>query len=85
MVFGANALIAKSAISLSPIFVVAILNRYGFDRSHQTVENYTSSSELKTAMFMLTCLYPICLGLIQVISWSRYSIRAKTGLRIVEV
>ncbi|XP_061169081.1 transmembrane protein 180-like isoform X1 [Saccostrea echinata] len=88
MVFGTNALITKPANSLSPMLVVAILNRYGYDEVRQIKlgrtgeNNLTGSIELKNAMFSLICFYPVVLGVIQLCSWSFYSISNKREIII---
>ncbi|KAL5018796.1 hypothetical protein ScPMuIL_004518 [Solemya velum] len=76
MVFGTNALIVKPAISLSPMFVVAILNRYGYGELKK--ENGLSKDELSSlhnVMFTMVCLYPLVIGTIQFVVWSMYTIR----------
>ena len=76
MVFGTNALIVKPAISLSPMFVVAILNIYGYNEYKD--RKVGASEELKTAMFNLVCFYPVIIGTIQFASWSFFTIREKS-------
>ena len=89
MVFGTNALVVKPAISLSPMLVVAILNRYGYERIKKDNSGTTLSSlemdSLKTTMFYLICLYPVVIGLIQLCSWSFYTIRDKKTVVITYV
>ena len=81
MIFGTNALIVKPAISLSPMLVVTILNNHGYsqlkDINADDVDLKTSR-ELKHAMFILICFYPIVIGIIQFLSWSRYSVRKRS-------
>ncbi|XP_071129510.1 transmembrane protein 180-like [Mytilus edulis] len=74
MVFGTSSLIARPAISLSPMFVAAILDIYGYSQLKGT----DSSLELKHAMFMLVCCYPIIIGSIQFVSWSFFKIPCKS-------
>ncbi len=73
-VFGTNALITKPALSVSPMIVVNILNRYHYDSIKRG--NATSSpqdlDQLHSAMFSLLCLIPVVLGSIQIIIWSWY-------------
>lgn len=76
MVFGTNALIVKPAISLSPMFVVTILNMYGY--SELKKGRITGFNELNSAMFILVCCYPVVIGTIQLVSWSVFAIREKT-------
>lgn len=74
MVFGTSSLIGRPAISLSPMFVAAILDIYGYSQLKGT----ESSLELKHAMFMLVCCYPIIIGSIQFVSWSFFKIPCKS-------
>ncbi|VDI44223.1 Hypothetical predicted protein [Mytilus galloprovincialis] len=75
-VFGISALLSKPALSLSPMVTVSILNHYGYSElKNNTVE---ASHELKHAMFLLICLYPIAIGLVQLIAWSFFDIKQKT-------
>lgn len=78
MVFGTNALIVKPAISLSPMFVVAILNIYGYNEYKDKKVGMHGSEELKNAMFNLVCFYPVIIGTIQFASWSFFTIREKS-------
>ncbi|CAC5412871.1 unnamed protein product [Mytilus coruscus] len=74
MVFGTSSLIARPAISLSPMLVAAILDTYGYSQLKGT----ESSVELKHAMFMLVCCYPIIIGSIQFVSWSFFKIPCRS-------
>ncbi|CAG2230915.1 transmembrane protein 180-like [Mytilus edulis] len=75
-VFGISALLSKPALSLSPMVTVSILNHYGYSElKNNTVE---ASHELKHAMFLLICLYPIAIGIVQLIAWSFFDIKQKT-------
>ena len=71
MVFGTTALLSKPALSLSPMFAVAILNSHGYG-DLQKDKIFTASPELRHVMFLLICFYPIVVGAIQFISWSFY-------------
>ncbi|XP_062594121.1 transmembrane protein 180-like [Saccostrea cucullata] len=92
MVFGTNALFVKPAISLSPMLVVAILNKYGYSQIKKSTGDMTNPSVnplnstqlegLKGAMFSLVCLYPIVLGTIQLLSWSFYRISNKEEMEV---
>jgi len=84
MIFGANALIVKPAISLSPMLVVAILNNYGYSKLKDKSSD-NSSIELKHAMFLLICSYPAVIGIIQVISWSNYMMRRKSKQMLIDI
>ncbi|XP_063447641.1 transmembrane protein 180-like isoform X2 [Mytilus trossulus] len=79
MVFGTSSLIARPAISLSPMFVAAVLDIYGYSQLKGT----ESSLELKHAMFMLVCCYPIIIGSIQFVSWSFFKIPCKSEKTIL--
>ncbi|KAL8596526.1 hypothetical protein ACOMHN_041588 [Nucella lapillus] len=81
-VFGCSALVGKPAQSLSPMLVVTILNRYGYE--HLKDQKETAPVEEKAAMravmFQLLCFFPVVLGIMQYIAWSQFAIRN----RIVE-
>jgi Na+/melibiose symporter-like transporter len=77
MVYGMNALVVKPAQSLSPMFVVKILNVYGYDHLKDGTLNATEVQYLSSVMFNLLCLYPCVIGCIQFCSWSFYRIREK--------
>ena len=76
MVFGTNALVTKPAISFAPMLVVFILNRHGYE----SVKTATAvppgvTVDLNSAMFNVMCFIPVSIGLLQLIIWSRYTIR----------
>lgn len=77
MVFGTNALFTKPAQSLAPMFVVTILNQYGYEHLTNKVDQPDPSLflGLHDAMFYLTCIVPLCIAVIQIIIWTPYSIR----------
>ncbi|XP_060587747.1 transmembrane protein 180-like [Ruditapes philippinarum] len=75
MVYGMNALVVKPAISLSPLFVVKILNMYGYDHLKDGTLNANEVHDLSSAMFNLLCLYPCVIGCVQFCAWSFYRIR----------
>ncbi|KAL8584926.1 hypothetical protein ACOMHN_043563 [Nucella lapillus] len=81
-VFGSNALVVKPALSLSPMLVVDILNRFGYERlKDQKGAGPTAETEtMHAVMFQLICFFPVVLGLIQLVIWSQFTIRR----RIVE-
>ncbi|CAC5401208.1 unnamed protein product [Mytilus coruscus] len=88
MIFGTNALIVKPAISLSPMLVVAVLNNHGYSQLKDNVADdvdLQTSRELKHAMFMLICFYPMVIGIIQFISWSRYSVRKRSKQILIDL
>ena len=80
MIYGTNALVVKPAISLSPMFVVAILNRYGYERLKLGTLDPSETGTLNGVMFSLICLYPVVVGSIQLFSWSFYTIRHKKNV-----
>ena len=76
MVFGTNALVTKPAISFAPMLVVSILNRHGYE----SVKTATAmppgvTVDLNSTMFNVMCFIPVSIGLLQLIIWSRYTIR----------
>ncbi|KAL4235212.1 MFS/sugar transport protein [Mactra antiquata] len=77
MVFGTNALVVKPAISLSPMLIVSILNRYGYDRLKDDTLSSDEVTTLSGVMFNLLCLFPFIIGSIQYCAWSLYTIRDK--------
>ena len=78
MVHGCNALVVKPAISLSPMFIVAILNRYGYARIKDDTLDKEDKASLHALMFSLVSLYPFLISCIQFIAWSFYSIKPST-------
>ncbi|NWX30219.1 MF13A protein, partial [Notiomystis cincta] len=68
MVFGTNALFTKPAQSLAPMVVVAILNHYGY-------KNLNNVPDLHDAMFYLVCLVPLCIAVLQILTWTPFSIQ----------
>lgn len=82
MVYGCNSLFVKPAISLAPMFVVKILNMYGY-RKHKTHSLDNLQVEmLNKAMFNFVCLVPLVIACVQYFAWSFYSIRNKKNLDI---
>ncbi len=73
-VFGADALVTKPAVSIAPMIVVNILNRYGYQTIKQqfTTPSSEDLSQLHSVMFSLLCLVPVVLGWVQFIVWSWY-------------
>ncbi|NWY76689.1 MF13A protein, partial [Erithacus rubecula] len=68
MVFGTNALFTKPAQSLAPMIVVTILNHYGY-------YNLNNLPDLHDAMFYLVCLVPFCIAVLQILTWTPFSIQ----------
>ncbi|XP_075686326.1 transmembrane protein 180-like [Rhinoderma darwinii] len=77
MVFGTNALFTKPAQSLAPMFVVTILNQYGYENLSNKVDQPDPSLflGLHDTMFYMTCIVPLCIAFVQIIIWTPYSIR----------
>ena len=75
MVFGTNALVVKPAISLAPMVVVAILNRYGYEQLQKKTLTDTQIESLNNVMFTLIWCIPLIIGVVQSYFWSFYTIR----------
>ena len=76
MVFGTNALITKPAISIAPMVTVRLLNQYGYETVKSGAALPPDSLEsLHSCMFHLLVVTPIVVGLLQLLIWTRYSIR----------
>ncbi|XP_066496837.1 transmembrane protein 180-like isoform X1 [Tiliqua scincoides] len=76
MVFGTNALFTKPAQSLAPIFVVTILNQFGYANLTKVTEpNPSLFLGLHDAMFCMICLVPLCIAVIQILTWMPFSIQ----------
>ncbi|NWI85738.1 MF13A protein, partial [Pitta sordida] len=77
MVFGTNALFTKPAQSLAPMLVVKILNQYGYRNLNNGVGHPDPRSflDLHDAMFCLICLVPLCTAVLQVLTWTPFSIQ----------
>ena len=71
IIFGLNALFTKPAQSLSPMLVVNILTRYGYQESGDN-----KSLSVQSAEFHILCFFPMCIGICQILIWSRYSLRS---------
>ncbi|XP_030814417.1 transmembrane protein 180-like isoform X2 [Camarhynchus parvulus] len=77
MVFGTNALFTKPAQSLAPMVVVAILNHYGYYNLNNVPgrPDIRSFLDLHDAMFYLVCLVPLCIAVLQILTWTPFSIQ----------
>ncbi|XP_053131837.1 transmembrane protein 180-like [Hemicordylus capensis] len=76
MVFGTNALFTKPAQSLAPILVVTILNQFGYVNLHKVAQPDPSLFlGLHDAMFYMICLVPLCIAVIQILTWIPFSIQ----------
>ncbi|XP_040448549.1 transmembrane protein 180-like isoform X1 [Falco naumanni] len=77
MVFGTNALFTKPAQSLAPMLVVTILNQFGYENLNNEVARPDPSLflGLHDAMFYLICLVPLCIAVIQILTWTPFSIQ----------
>ena len=74
MVYGTNALVVKPAISLAPMVIVAILNRYGYDQLQKKTLTDDQIDSLNNVMFTLLCCIPLVIGILQALFWSFYTI-----------
>ncbi|XP_044289757.1 transmembrane protein 180-like isoform X4 [Varanus komodoensis] len=77
MVFGTNALFTKPAQSLAPMFVVTILNQFGYANLSGNVAQPDPNLflGLHDAMFYMICLVPFCIAVIQILTWTPFSIQ----------
>ncbi|XP_063270666.1 transmembrane protein 180-like isoform X2 [Prinia subflava] len=77
MVFGTNALFTKPAQSLAPMVVVKILNHYGYYNLNNVPggPDIRSFLDLHDAMFYLVCLVPLCIAVLQILTWTPFSIQ----------
>ena len=77
MVFGTNALITKPAISIAPMVTVALLNKHGYEyaKNNSPMPDGYNTGDLHSCMFYLLVVTPIAVGLLQLLIWSRYTIR----------
>ncbi|TRZ00700.1 hypothetical protein DNTS_013048 [Danionella cerebrum] len=73
MVFGTNALFTKPAQSLAPMLAVSVLNRYSYAELDELDSRAVES--LRGCMFLLVCLLPLCVSLLQMCVWRLFSIR----------
>nr|XP_039257358.1 transmembrane protein 180-like isoform X1 [Styela clava] len=89
MIFGTNALVTKPAISLAPMIVVFILNRYDYDSLKESgiiKEEFSSKDaiqpdtiaidQLHSVMFNFMCYFPIVLSIIRIFVWNRFQLRS---------
>ncbi|XP_050390149.1 uncharacterized protein LOC126809563 [Patella vulgata] len=83
MVYGTNALIVKPAQSLCPMLTVAILNRYGYEEHKTGKLGLQGLDSLKDTMFLLLCGYSCILGIMQLISWSKYVLNTQKSRELV--
>jgi Na+/melibiose symporter-like transporter len=80
MVFGANALITKPAVSFAPMITVSILNHHGYEKLKEMSAPPGDSTGLVNAdldgtMFHLLVWTPLLLAILQLIFWSFYTLR----------
>lgn len=77
MVFGTNALFTKPAQSLAPMMVLNILNQFGYEQLKDTGVDSTPGAlgSLRSIMFYLVCLVPLCVAAVQALAWRPFSIR----------
>ncbi|XP_012635679.1 transmembrane protein 180 [Microcebus murinus] len=74
LVYGINALFVKPAQSLVPTMILSRLNQHGYGNPNSSV-----LPSLHDAMFGLICLVPLGTAIIQILVWSLFSTRNKTG------
>lgn len=77
MVFGTNALFTKPAQSLAPMFVLTILNQFGYEQLKDAAKDSDPSAleNLHKIMFYLVCLVPLTVAVLQMLFWKPFSIR----------
>ncbi|XP_041364885.1 transmembrane protein 180-like [Gigantopelta aegis] len=75
MVYGTNALVVKPSQSLSPMLIVAIINRYGYESFRKKTISASELEVLKDGMFLIVWCLPLVVGTLQLISWSFYNLR----------
>ncbi|XP_042336605.1 transmembrane protein 180-like [Sceloporus undulatus] len=77
MVFGTNALFTKPAQSLAPMLVVTVLNQFGYAQLNNKAIQPDAQLflGLHDAMFYMICLVPLCIAVIQILTWTRFSIQ----------
>ena len=82
MVYGCNSLATKPAFSLAPMFVVKVLNMYGYKKHKSHKLDANQIEILNKAMFSFVCLVPLVVGCIQYFAWSFYTIRDRRNIDI---
>ena len=75
MVYGTNALVVKPAYSLSPMLIVVIINRYGYESFRKKTISEAELEVLKDGMFMIVWSLPLIIGIVQLITWSFFTFR----------
>ncbi|XP_054850859.1 transmembrane protein 180-like isoform X2 [Eublepharis macularius] len=77
MVFGTNALFTKPAQSLAPMFVVTVLNQFGYANLNSKLAQPDPNLflGLHDAMFYMICLVPLGIAAIQIVAWTPFSIQ----------
>ncbi|KAL5018795.1 hypothetical protein ScPMuIL_004517 [Solemya velum] len=86
MVFGINKLLVKPAVSLCPMLVVSVLNRFGYGELNDTnnVLQPDQLASLHEALFRLVCTLPMVIGVLQLCSWSMFTIRYRLSVSTEE-
>ncbi|KAJ8037550.1 hypothetical protein HOLleu_18389 [Holothuria leucospilota] len=74
-VFGYNALFTKPAVSVAPMFVVAMLNSYGYESLQNGSLTDAEHECLRNVMFNISCFLPIILSVCRIYTWSKYRVR----------
>lgn len=75
MVYGSNAVVVKPALSLAPMVVAGILNKYGYDAVKDGTATAAQTLILKNTIFNFSCFAPVIIGVIQIIVWRKYKLR----------
>jgi len=68
MVYGSN-------VSLAPMVVAGILNKYGYDAVKDGTATAAQTLILKNTIFNFSCFAPVIIGVIQIIVWRKYKLR----------
>ena len=81
MVFGTNALVTKTGISLAPMITVRLWKSFGYHETslfdvNDSSKTVSSENEiLKDAMFTWACTVPVLVGFLQYLIMKQYTIR----------
>jgi len=78
VIFGLNALITKPAISIAPMIVVYVLDKYNYElyKKNQLTDS-AALDELTSTMFYLLCLMAVIPSALQWLAFRNYSLREK--------
>ncbi|XP_052617152.1 transmembrane protein 180-like [Peromyscus californicus insignis] len=70
MVFGISALFTRPAQSLAPMLILSKLTQYGYGEPNNRI-----LLDLQDTMFSLVCVVPLGIAMVQILTWSSFSIR----------